>query len=79
MAQQSSWSAARSHKDPYERVPLPDWPHRELLYETIDNGKIAIMTINRPERMNSSDPRWVSDGLMPGPTLPQTIVAGRPS
>jgi enoyl-CoA hydratase/carnithine racemase len=33
-----------------------------LLYETIDNGKIAIMTINRPERMNSSDPgmgaRW---------------------
>ena len=62
MAQQSSWSAARSHRDPYERVPLPDWPHKELLYETIDNGRIAIMTINRPERMNSSDPgmgqRW---------------------
>jgi len=32
------------------------------LYETIDNGRIAIITMNRPERMNSSDPdmagRW---------------------
>ena len=47
---------------PIERVPLPDWPHRELLYETIDNGRIALITMNRPERMNSSDPemgfRW---------------------
>ncbi len=45
-----------------ERTPVPDWPHTELLYETIENGRIAIMTINRPERMNSSDPgmgvRW---------------------
>ena len=45
-----------------ERVPLPDWPHQELLYETIDNGRIALITMNRPERMNSSDPemgnRW---------------------
>ena len=49
-------------KEAYERTPLPGWPHKELLYETIDNGRIAIMTINRPERMNSSDPemgkRW---------------------
>ncbi len=41
---------------------MPGWPHTELLYETIENGRIAIMTINRPERMNSSDPgmgaRW---------------------
>ena len=47
---------------PIERVPLPDWPHKELLYETIDNGRIALITMNRPERMNSSDPdmgfRW---------------------
>ncbi|HJM88841.1 MAG TPA: enoyl-CoA hydratase-related protein [Dehalococcoidia bacterium] len=45
------------------RTPLPGWPHEELLYETIDDGKIAIMTMNRPERMNASDPgmagRWV--------------------
>ena len=45
-----------------EKVPLPDWPHQELLYETIDNGRIALITMNRPERMNSSDPdmgfRW---------------------
>ncbi|MSQ15527.1 MAG: enoyl-CoA hydratase [Dehalococcoidia bacterium] len=44
------------------RTPVPDWPHKELLYETIENGRIAIITINRPERMNSSDPgmgaRW---------------------
>lgn len=38
------------------RTPLPDWPHQELLYETIDDGRIAIITMNRPERMNSSDP-----------------------
>ena len=47
---------------PIERVPLPDWPHQELLYETIDDGRIALITMNRPERMNSSDPemgfRW---------------------
>lgn len=47
---------------PIERVPLPDWPHKELLYETIDNGRIALITMNRPEWMNSSDPdmgfRW---------------------
>jgi crotonobetainyl-CoA hydratase len=46
----------------FERTPLPDWPHKELLYDTIDNGRIAIITINRPERMNASDPgmagRW---------------------
>ena len=45
------------------RSPLPNWRHQELLYETIDDGQIAIMTMNRPERMNSSDPgmtqRWV--------------------
>ena len=44
------------------RTALPGWPHKELLYETIDDGQIAIMTMNRPERMNSSDPemgtRW---------------------
>ncbi|MXZ63744.1 MAG: enoyl-CoA hydratase [Chloroflexi bacterium] len=47
---------------PIERTPLPDWPYEELLYETIDNGRIALITMNRPERMNSSDPemgqRW---------------------
>ncbi|MSQ36312.1 MAG: enoyl-CoA hydratase [Dehalococcoidia bacterium] len=47
---------------PIEKVPLPGWPHQELLYETIDNGRIALLTMNRPERMNSSDPemgnRW---------------------
>ena len=46
-----------------QRVPLPEWPHEELLYETIDDGQIAIITMNRPERMNASDPgmaqRWV--------------------
>ena len=45
------------------RTLLPGWPHEELLYETIDDGKIAIITMNRPERMNASDPgmaqRWV--------------------
>jgi enoyl-CoA hydratase/carnithine racemase len=45
------------------RTPLPGWPYKELLYETIDDGKIAIMTMNRPQRMNASDPgmaqRWV--------------------
>lgn len=49
--------------DPIVRTPLPNWPHQELLYETIDDGRIAIITMNRPERMNSSDPgmahRWV--------------------
>ena len=44
------------------RTPAEDWPHKELLYETIYNGRIAIITMNRPERMNSSDPgmgwRW---------------------
>ena len=58
----SSWHAAASHREPFERTPLPGWPHKELLYETTDNGRIAIITINRPERMNSSDPemglRW---------------------
>ena len=49
--------------DPIVRTPLPNWPHQELLYETIDEGRVAIITMNRPERMNSSDPgmahRWV--------------------
>ena len=44
------------------RTPAEGWPHNELLYETIDDGRIAIITMNRPERMNSSDPgmgaRW---------------------
>jgi enoyl-CoA hydratase/carnithine racemase len=48
--------------DSFTRVAPPDWPHKELLYETIDNGRIAIITMNRPERMNSADPgmsrRW---------------------
>jgi len=58
----TSWSAAKSDKSGFERTPMPGWPHKELLYETTDNGRIAIFTINRPERMNSSDPemgkRW---------------------
>lgn len=45
------------------RTSLAGWSHQELLYETIDDGQIAIITMNRPERMNSSDPgmaaRWV--------------------
>ena len=45
------------------RTPLAGWQHEELLYETIYDGRIAIITMNRPERMNSSDPgmaaRWV--------------------
>lgn len=45
-----------------ERTPAEGWPHNELRYETIDEGRIAIITMNRPERMNSSDPamgwRW---------------------
>ncbi|MCX6022539.1 MAG: enoyl-CoA hydratase-related protein [Chloroflexi bacterium] len=44
------------------RTPALNWPHKELLYETINDGQIAIITMNRPERMNSSDPgmsaRW---------------------
>ena len=74
-----AWSAAKSHKEPFERTPLPDWPHKELLYETVDNGKIAIMTINRPERMNSSDPGMGARCSTRGRTLPPTITAGRPS
>ena len=46
----------------FVRTPMHGWPHKELLYETADNGAIAIFTINRPERMNASDPgmtaRW---------------------
>jgi len=46
----------------FVRTPAPNWPHKELLYETIDDGRIAIITMNRPDRMNSSDPgmsaRW---------------------
>lgn len=38
------------------RTPLPDWPHKSLLYETINDGRIGILTINRPERMNAMDP-----------------------
>ncbi len=49
--------------EPVVRTPLPGWPHKELMYETVDDGKIAIITMNRPERMNASDPgmaqRWV--------------------
>jgi enoyl-CoA hydratase/carnithine racemase len=49
--------------EPVVRTPLPGWSHDELLYETADEGKIAIITMNRPERMNASDPgmtqRWV--------------------
>ncbi|MBT5774537.1 MAG: enoyl-CoA hydratase/isomerase family protein [Dehalococcoidia bacterium] len=49
--------------DEVVRIPLAGWQHQELLYETIDDGRIAIITMNRPERMNSSDPgmaqRWV--------------------
>jgi crotonobetainyl-CoA hydratase/dehydration protein DpgD len=49
--------------EPVVRTPLPGWSHKELLYETIDDGRIAIITLNRPDRMNASDPgmaqRWV--------------------
>jgi len=62
MTQSGSWHESSSHKEPWEKTPLPGWPHKELLYETIDGGRIALMTMNRPERMNSSDPgmgeRW---------------------
>ena len=54
--------------EPVVKTPAPGWPHKELLYETIDDGKIAIITINRPERMNSSDPempyRWIDAWTM---------------
>ena len=39
--------------EPVVRVPLPGWEHTELLYETVDDGQIAIITMNRPERMNA--------------------------
>ena len=42
--------------EPVVRVPLPGWEHTELLYETVDDGQIAIITMNRPERMNSTNP-----------------------
>ncbi len=42
--------------DPIVWTPVKDWSHKELLYETCDNGSIAKITMNRPERMNSSDP-----------------------
>ena len=45
------------------RTPAPGWTHEDLLYETIDDGRIAIITMNRPERMNASTPEmgwhWV--------------------
>ena len=52
----SSWHATTDRRAPFTRTPLPDWPYKELLYETIDDGRIAIITLNRPERMNSLDP-----------------------
>ncbi len=62
MTQSGSWHQTGGSAEAWEKTPLPGWPHKELLYETIDNGRIALMTINRPERMNSSDPemgaRW---------------------
>lgn len=62
MTQSGSWHETAGHREPWEKTPLPGWQHKELLYDTIDNGRIALMTINRPERMNSSDPgmgaRW---------------------
>ena len=62
MTQSGSWHETASNVEAWERTPLPGWPHKELLYETTDNGRIAIITMNRPERMNSSDPemgrRW---------------------
>ena len=49
--------------EPASRTPAPDWQHQELLYETIDDGRIAIITMNRPDRMNAQDPQmgfsWV--------------------
>ncbi|MSQ41045.1 MAG: enoyl-CoA hydratase [Dehalococcoidia bacterium] len=42
--------------EPIVWTPVRDWPHKELLYETCDEGRIAKITINRPERMNASDP-----------------------
>ena len=38
------------------RTPLADWSHDELRYETVDNGRIGLIVINRPERLNSSTP-----------------------
>ena len=43
-------------QEPVVRIPLPGWEHTELLYETIDDGRVGIITMNRPERMNSMDP-----------------------
>lgn len=58
----TSWHQTGSNREPFERTPVANWPHKELLYETADDGRIAIFTLNRPERMNSSDPemgkRW---------------------
>lgn len=58
----ASWHTEQHSRESFVRTPAPGWPHKELLYETVDDGRIAIITINRPERMNSSDPgmgaRW---------------------
>jgi len=56
MTQSAAWHGAAHQMEPYERTPLPGWGHKELLYETVDDGRIAIITMNRPERMNSTDP-----------------------
>ena len=56
MTQSGSWHETASNVEAWERTPLPGWPHKELLYETTDNGRIAIITMNRPSVHNAVNP-----------------------
>ena len=47
--------------EPVVRTPLPGWSHEELLYETVDEGKIAIITMNRPDKLNAMTQRMLAE------------------
>ncbi len=65
--------------EPAVRTPPAGRPHEELLYETIDDGRIAIITLNRPDRLISAIRGWRSVGWKRGRPLRMTITAGSPS
>jgi enoyl-CoA hydratase/carnithine racemase len=38
------------------RTPLAEWTHDDIRYETVDDGRIGLIVINRPDRLNASTP-----------------------